>query len=77
MNGIISTEINDLRLLKSRLESFPSMNGLDLAKEVTTPKKYLWSKKRKSKFKVAAIDFGIKYHILKLLEEHGCQPSVV
>ena len=76
MNGIISTEIDDLRLLKSKLESFPSMNGLDLAKEVTTPKKYLWSKKRKSKFKVAAIDFGIKYHILKLLEEHGCHITV-
>ena len=76
MNGIISTADIDLDSLKKRLTKAPNMSGLDLAKEVTTAKCYGWTKGSETKFKVAAIDYGIKYNILRQLESHGCDVTV-
>ena len=76
MNGIISTADIDLDSLKKRLTKAPNMSGLDLAKEVTTAKCYGWNKGSETKFKVAAIDYGIKYNILRQLESHGCDVTV-
>ena len=76
MNGIITTIDGDLDSLKKRLAKTPNMIGLDLAKEVTTSKRYLWSRGNKTKFKVAAMDYGIKYNILRQLESHGCDVTV-
>ena len=75
MNGIISSVDIDISSLKSKLSQIPSMEGLDLAKIVTTKKYYKWSKNPKP-YKVAAIDYGIKLNILKLLDEHGCEVTV-
>ena len=52
------------------------MTGLDLAKEVTISKPIKWSSKSNTKYKVAAIDFGIKTNILRLLESYGCELTV-
>ena len=76
MNGIISTADIDLDPLKKRLTKTPNMSGLDLAKEVTTAKCYGWNKGSETKFKVAAIDYGIKHNILRQLESHGCDITV-
>ena len=85
MNGIISTsDLNNSSLLK-KLQKAPSMNGQDLAKEVTCDKIYNWtdnkSELKKSnqlskKYKISVIDFGIKYNILKLLESFGCDLTI-
>ena len=75
MNGIISSVDIDSSSLKSKLSQIPSMEGLDLAKIVTTKKYYKWSKNPKP-YKVAAIDYGIKLNILKLLDEHECEVTV-
>ena len=75
MNGIISSVDIDITSLKSKLSKIPSMEGLDLAKIVTTKKLYKWSKAPKP-YKVAAIDYGIKLNILRLLDEHGCEVTV-
>ena len=77
MNGIISTIDIDIRSLKKKLDSAPDMTGLDLAKEVSCEKKYLWNKEPKGRYNVVAIDFGIKYNILRLLEEHDCNVTVL
>ena len=76
MNGIISTSDTDLDSLKKRLAKAPNMCGMDLAKEVTTEKCYGWPKGKEPKFKVAAMDFGIKYNILRQLTSHGCSVTV-
>jgi carbamoyl-phosphate synthase small subunit len=80
MNGIISTIDIDLDSLKQKLSKAPEMTGLDLAKEVTVKKQYKWESKQSSKQtinqKIAAIDFGIKHNILRLLESHGCDITV-
>ena len=75
MNGIISSIDVDTKSLKSKLNQIPSMVGLDLAKVVTTKKEYKWSKDSKP-YKVAAIDYGIKLNILRLLDEHDCEVTV-
>ena len=58
MNGIISSTKDDKNKLTNKLKKSPSMVGLDLAKIVSTKNIYNWSDK--GKYKVAAIDFGIK-----------------
>ncbi len=43
MNGIISSEVLDAEELLRRLQTLPSMEGLNLVKEVTTSEIYEWS----------------------------------
>ena len=76
MNGIISSADQNLDSLKEKLSAVPSMAGLDLARNVTTAERYEWSGNGKGKLKVAAIDYGIKLNILRLLENNGCDVTV-
>lgn len=77
MNGIISSTSVNIDSLKRKLSTSPSMNGLDLAKVVSTKHKFRWTKKNnKMNYKVAAIDYGIKHNILRLLEENFCDVTV-
>ena len=61
---------------------FGGLSGMDLAKEVTTPKNYLWDQgtwrgyKKNSSFKVAVLDFGIKKNILRILSDRGYELTV-
>mgnify|MGYP003306011090 FL=1 len=78
MNCIISAIDLDIDSLKKKLTQVPSMSGLDLAQEVTTGKSFHWTKNGSmKKYKVAAIDFGIKHNILRLLEAHECDITVL
>ncbi len=89
MNGAISTEILDPQELLRRIESAPSMEGLNLVKEVTTEEIYEWSESTEDdwefadvdtsaeKYTVVAIDFGIKRNILKRLTSYGFRVVVV
>ncbi len=77
MNAIISSKDSDIQSLNKKLSCHPPMTGLDLVKELTIKKSYIWNKKNKSApFKVAAIDFGIKFNILRILEDYGCNITV-
>jgi len=75
MNGIISSVELDSTILLQKVKKFPSMEGQDLVKLVTKENKYHWSKK--GKYKVAAIDFGIKNNILQLLKNYDCEIIVL
>ncbi|NEQ68449.1 MAG: glutamine-hydrolyzing carbamoyl-phosphate synthase small subunit, partial [Symploca sp. SIO2D2] len=91
MNGAISTEILDTTELLEIVQSAPSMAGLNLVKEVTTPKVYEWSEPTNTHWEfgspveattdasltVVAIDFGIKRNILRRLASYGCRVIVV
>lgn len=74
MNGIISAIDSDVDSLSNKLKKAPSMNGLDLAKVVTTKRVYKWSET--GKYKVAAIDYGIKRSILNILADKECSVTV-
>ena len=76
MKGMISTEDFDKKSLEAKLRKVPSMEGADLVKGVTTKEKYVWPAKEKRRFKVAAIDCGIKQNILRILSDLGCEVHV-
>jgi len=89
MNGLITTENNDLNNCFEIISKMPDMKGLNLAKEVSTKKKYIFKEISKTdfdvrkfssnnkKFKIVAIDFGIKKSILNRLVSHGCEVLVL
>jgi len=69
-------------------QNFAGIKGMDLASLVTTQSGYKWSegswqlgqgftKPDQSKFKVVALDFGVKQNILRLLADRGCDVQVV
>ncbi len=64
MNAIISTEIDDLDKLKKQLDEVPNMNGLELASKVSTKKPYFVGDDN-AKYKISALDLGIKKNILR------------
>jgi carbamoyl-phosphate synthase small subunit len=68
--------------------AFPGLNGMDLARVVCTPKKYVFAEgsydldsaqfaKPARKYRVAAYDFGVKRNILRLLADRGCEVTVL
>ena len=65
MNGIISSKDLNIKSLTNKLKRAPSMKGLDLAKVVSTKKRYVWSKK--GTYRVAAIDTELKTTYLDFL----------
>ena len=90
MNGLITTEKNDLDSCLEIISNTPNMEGLNLAKEVSTKENYISKeititdfdvresiKNNINKFKVVAIDFGIKKSILNRLASHGCEILVL
>ncbi len=67
---------------------FPGLQGMDLAKEVSTPVRYHWHEGRldldsgqfrrvAAKYRVVAYDFGVKRNILRMLAERSCEVIVV
>jgi len=75
MNGIISSEILDPVVLRFELQKTPSMKGLELASKVTTHEPYFVGSES-AKYRVAAMDYGIKAKILASLVERDCYVKV-
>lgn len=91
-NGcIIAGEHLDAALALKNAQSFSGLNGLDLAKEVTTAQPYSWTQgswtlegglpadktAEELPFHVVAYDFGAKRNILRMLVDRGCRLTVV
>lgn len=77
MNGIVSSEIFDLKELNKRLAAAPDMSGLELSSHVTTAEPYTMGEERdavtaKENFKVAVLDLGTKRNILRNFIDRGC-----
>ncbi len=89
MNGVISSDGRSAVELLEELNQAPSMEGLNLADQVSTPAPYTWNKPCGVKFdqrlqsrpelpyRVVAIDFGIKRAILNRLVGHGCDLTIL
>ncbi|MEM8805536.1 MAG: glutamine-hydrolyzing carbamoyl-phosphate synthase small subunit [Cyanobacteria bacterium P01_G01_bin.38] len=90
MNGAISSEILNPDDLLQTVQAAPSMEGLNLVKDVTTDTIYEWqggtdslwdfgpdADIARAPFTVVAIDFGIKRNILRRLTRYGCRVIVV
>ncbi|MFA5039863.1 MAG: glutamine-hydrolyzing carbamoyl-phosphate synthase small subunit [Candidatus Omnitrophota bacterium] len=78
MRGILSTRETDPDILKQKVMASPAMAGRDLVREVTCGQAYEWRVGAKRKeFSVVAVDYGIKYNSLRLLDLAGCKVKVV
>ncbi|MCQ8119177.1 glutamine-hydrolyzing carbamoyl-phosphate synthase small subunit [Methylomonas rosea] len=85
---IMAGETVDLDAATQAIEGFPGLQGMDLAKEVTTATSYEWTENvwklgeghtqapNLTKH-VVAYDFGVKRNILRLLANRGCRVTVV
>ena len=77
MRAALSTEVLDRDALLALVETAPTMQGLELASEVTTPEPYVVTPVGDRRFRVAAIDFGIKRSIVRYLAEEGVEVHVL
>ncbi|MDG2371594.1 MAG: glutamine-hydrolyzing carbamoyl-phosphate synthase small subunit [Flavobacteriaceae bacterium] len=66
MNAVITTELDHLDELLIKLGKFHSMDGMELASKVSTKKTYFIGDP-KAKYKVSALDLGVKKNILNHL----------
>jgi len=85
---IVAGEQVDAEDALAKARGFAGLNGMDLAKVVSTTKAYVWKdgtydlgrpgfNQPAMRFKVVAYDFGVKHNILRLLAEQGCEITVV
>jgi carbamoyl-phosphate synthase small subunit len=88
MKAVLSTKDLDPESLKEKAIAAPDMLGADLVKVVTCNGPYLWKRGKavevpsdlegfhwpegQGSFRVVAMDYGIKYNILRSLEKRGC-----
>ena len=90
--GTISNNKNgnfNIKKLINKSIKWSGLNGLDLAKEVTTKKNYVWKgfktwqkgkgfiRNKKKSLKIVAIDYGIKKNILRYFSNYNCEVRVV
>ena len=74
-NAVITTEVDRLDELRKELASVPNMDGLELASQVSTKEPYTVGNPD-AKYRVAAVDIGIKKNILRNMVERDCYVKV-
>ena len=78
----------DVEALKKEAAAWPGIDGMDLVPGVTAAQSYVWNETvwtlgegygamAQARFKVVAIDYGVKRNILRLLADAGCEVTVV
>ncbi len=75
MNAVISTEVDNIEGLKKQLAEIPSMEGLELASQVSTKEPYYFGDENAT-HKIAALDIGIKKNILRNLAKRDAYIKV-
>ncbi len=80
---------HDIKKIKKITEDWSGLLGLDLASEVSCDKPYKWNslktwnkkngylKNKKKKYKIVAIDYGIKKNILRCFSDLDCEVIIV
>lgn len=75
MNAVISTQVDDIKGLKMQLAEIPNMKGLELSSKVSTKEPYFFGNEN-AKYKISALDLGIKKNILRNLAKRDCYIKV-
>ncbi|MBC8259007.1 MAG: glutamine-hydrolyzing carbamoyl-phosphate synthase small subunit [SAR324 cluster bacterium] len=63
--------------LREEALGLPTMAGQNLARQVSTRESYFWPSTEKKPLTVIAYDFGIKYNILRIMNNLGISVTVV
>ena len=79
MRAAISTTETDPEQLRGRVLASPGMAGADLARDVTTPEPYTVSPPpgTRVRYRVAAVDLGIKASTPRSMARLGCEVRVL
>ena len=75
MNAVISSDVDNIEILKKQLAEVPSMEGLELASKVSTTEPYYYGDENAT-FRIAALDIGIKKNILRNLAKRDAYIQV-
>jgi carbamoyl-phosphate synthase small subunit len=77
MRAAISTTESDPARLLERVLASPQMTGADLARVVSTPEPYIVRPPGQVRYRVVAVDLGIKASTPRNLAARGCEVTVV
>jgi carbamoyl-phosphate synthase small subunit len=77
MRAAISTVESDPARLLERVLASPQMTGADLARVVSTPERYIVRPPGQVRYRVVAVDLGIKASTPRHLAARGCEVTVV
>jgi len=89
MTGVLSTHDLDDAALVHKARTSPGIVGRDLVREVVPPQPFTWAQgftsalcsailpARPARHHVVALDFGMKWNILRCLAQVGCRVTVV
>jgi len=89
MRGVLSSETSDIEHLLQKVRAYPGLVGRDLVRTVGCRQPYRWVRGCAEKadpdrlaeqvehLRVVVLDCGVKYNILRCLEEVGCEVVVV
>lgn len=77
MMGMITRE--DPQSALARLNALPDYDSVNFVSEVTTPCPYTWEPTEPSTalYEIVALDYGLKYNILRILNSLGCRVNVI
>ncbi len=75
MNAVISTDGTSIDELRKMLKDVPDMKGLELSSKVSVTEPYFIGEEN-AKYKIAALDLGIKKNILRNLAKRDCYIKV-
>jgi carbamoyl-phosphate synthase small subunit len=76
--GVFSGDaVADTDVLVERVRQSPEMVGADLAHEVTTPEAYVVPSVGERRFRIAAVDLGLKRATPRYLAQQGCEVHVL
>ncbi len=74
MKCVISTEDLDPVSLTAKAKAAPGLVGQDFVSNVSAKKSYAWNDN--GRYRVAVLDLGVKYNILRILAEMDCRVQV-
>ena len=88
MKGVVSTQTLDTGQLVKMAQDSDGLIGKDMVRKVTCRQPYGWSETgpvdgekfstaASGKYKVVAIDYGLKFNQLRILADRGCSVQVV
>lgn len=75
MNAVICTDDTSIEDLKVSLAAIPNMKGLELASKVSTKEPYYFGEPT-AKYRISALDLGIKSNILRNFAKRDCYIKV-
>lgn len=85
--AVLSTLEHHPKKLIQKAKKSPSIEGIDLTREVRCstpfefdefmPEEFSWGGRQKKSFRIVAVDSGVKWNILRKLNQHGFKVHVV